>query len=75
MLQLKIVLSFYCLVTTWDLGHDLIVSFFAEIYVTTLKACRDIISPHLVATSRLSHNYFFLIQLLFQVATEKVCRD
>ena len=44
------------LVATWTLGHDLIVSFLAEIYVATLKACRDINSTHLVATSLVSHN-------------------
>ena len=51
-------LSVHYLVATWDLGHDLIVSFLAEIYVATLKACRDINSAYPVATSLLSHNIF-----------------
>ena len=56
------------LVTTWTLGHDLIVSFLVEIYVTTLKACHDINSAHHVATSLLSHN-------ILKCTTHFYCRD
>ena len=67
-------LSVHYLVATWTLGRDLIVSFLAEIYVATLKACHDINSAHPISTSLLSHNIllcnsFLLSRHEFQVAT------
>ena len=61
-------LSFHCLVTTWDLGRDLIVSFLVEIYVATLKVCRDFNSAPPVATSILCHN-------IFNCTTHSYCPD
>ena len=61
-------LSFHCLVATWDLGRDLIVYFLSEIYVATLKVCRDINSFHPISTSLLSHN-ILTIRLILIVAT------
>ena len=68
MLRLKIVMSFHCLVATWNLGRDLIISFLSEIYVATLKICRDFNSTPPVATSLLGHN-------ILNYTTYSYCHD
>ena len=68
MLRLKIVLSFHCHVATWNLGRDLIISFMSEIYVVTLKICRDFNSAPPVTTSLLGHN-------IFKCSTHSYCRN